>query len=202
MSHGIHFGENVLHAGRFPPRPSASCCSIHFLSAEVPLPSRPLRSFRPSTSLPCAPFPFAPPLFPFSPFPFGFSRPSAPFPFAPPLFHFSPFPFVFPHPFAPCRARFPLSRGASSGGWPGRCVGKWKIYLQMLAGGMVKCLSLQSFEFFIFAGYWACESRIPWWVSSILDVYRRRAPFFPHAGSRCLPLRCAAESRRLPPITW
>lgn len=93
-------------------------------------------------------------------------------------------------------------QGASSGGWPGRCVGKWKIYLQMLAGGMVKCLSLQSFEFFIFAGYWACESRIPWWVSSILDVYRRRAPFFPHAGSRCLPLRCAAESRRLPPITW
>lgn len=179
MSHGIHFGENVLHAGRFPPRPSASCCSIPFLSAEVPLRSRPLRSFHPSPS-----------------------RPSAPFPFAPPLFHFSPFPFVFPHPFAPCRARFPLSRGASSGGWPGRCVGKWKIYLQMLAGGMVKCLSLQSFEFFIFAGYWACESRIPWWVSSILDVYRRRAPFFPHAGSRCLPLRCAAESRRLPPITW
>lgn len=60
----------------------------------------------------------------------------------------------------------------SPGGFLRVCVGgdvcgEWKIYLQMLAWGMVKCLSLQSFNFFIFAGYWACESRIPWWVSSI-----------------------------------
>lgn len=167
MSHGIHFGENVLHAGRFPSRPSASCCSIHFLSAEVPLRSRPLRSFHPSPSRLSAPFPFAPPLFTLSPFPFGFPHPSAPFPFAPPFFPFSPFSFSSPRSSAPCRARFPLSRGVPSGGWTGRCAGEVKICLQMLAGGMVKCLSLQSFKFLIFAGYWTCESRIPWWVSSI-----------------------------------